>query len=1031
MVEGAIASAPAAPSASLKRIRQELKEWEHTFRRLYIRPPSKDDIKASPSIHALYRQYARLKVNVEPFCSKSAENCGQSVDANTKRSHNDYSNLVLVCPTSPATESSDSSQGSHLSATPPKKKSCMNTKGESLSMKMEKITSNIPQAASGSCRPILGDICNKLTAPKILHAEIAMSGVCEQSTENPLTFKRLNRAEEKINANEKRFSETSRLGFTIKMQRYGEREENFEIEHIPAGFCHKRVASFHTTKSLSHRAFGRAPNIHGADTTDATNITISAGESKPLEKGPEIKTGSPLGSEGNNSIYSKQHENETHIDKLETGRDTALVNLKSPALPKSKSLRSGRDLRSNGNKCEQVFCLSQATSESFDEGDKAERTGNRSENLSLGGAVSQTYLAGMTVAALRELLTLNGLAVDGKKATLIARVLQEAKQSADMKLPSCVAHKTIRRHILKKGEEAETVHKSRSRSWADVPDMDTLQTQPNRKSRKLEKTQGISAVTTAPKHSRSTVDFINWHSVPKAQKKIGARENFVKLNFGRKGGRSHRFINMASRRKDGAGKYRFKRYGKRKAKKFPGSCEEDAADCAEDDFNFEMNGELLDQESEHDAQSNKEGRFCENIDSLTSAAAKALQAPTAQNLQTVLHLLLGYESFRPGQLEAIQNILAQKSTLLVLPTGAGKSLTYQLSSYLLPGATLVVSPLISLMVDQAQHLPPSLHGAVLSSMQTPKECCSILLRLQSGRLKVLFISPEQLLCEKFTCVLQDLPCISLAVVDEAHCLSEWSHNFRPSYHRLGVILRQKLNIPCVLALTATATRRTLNSILEALSIAPANLMQLPIIRKNLIYTASLSHNRCRDLLSLLLSSPYKDFRNIIIYCNFQLEADNVSLVLRDNGIDAKSYHGGMNPADRKHTQLLFCTNKLRVIVATVAFGLGLDKSDVSAVIHYGLPNSMEQYVQETGRAGRNGDPAHCHLLLDNMNYLILRSLAFSDNVDISAIQGLLSMIFCETSNKDLSCQIQCMPIESATKDLDLKEEVLFSRSLSD
>ncbi|KAI5058341.1 hypothetical protein GOP47_0026511 [Adiantum capillus-veneris] len=1017
-----MASATAAPSASLKRIRQELKEWEHTFRRLHGRSPSKDDIKASPSIRALYRQYALLKVKVEGFPSISVKN---SLDVNNKHFLNGQNNLVSVRPTSPATESSD---GSHVSATPPRKKSFTNIKVEILSMKTETTPYNIRQSTSDACRPILGDIRNKLTAPKICYADAALSDARKQSTDNSSAFNRPNRADEKSKPNEKPLVETSALGFTIRMQRYGEPDkENLKVEYLPAGFCLNRVNPFHATKSLSFRASARTSSLFHADTTDAINMTISAG-AKPLDNGLENKTCSPLDSEGNNRTSSKEHDNDVYTVKSETERDATLMNLQNCTTPQSKRSIAGRNLHSNGGKCEQVFSLNEASSEAFDCVDKAEGKSDVSENLLLGGAISQAYLASMTVTALRGFLSLNGLPVGGKKATLIARVLHEAKKSADMKLPSSFAHKIMEGQKRKKGEEAGTAYDFHSGSCTAVPGMDTLQTQQSKKSRKSVMSKGVSSKITGCKFSKSTVGFINWHSVPKTLKRIGARENFVKLNLGRNGGRSNRFINAVPRRKLGAGKYRFKRYGKRKAKKSPGSYEEDAADCAEDNFDFEINKELLGQESEvllHDRESNKEAiHFCENANSLTLAAAEALQTPTVQNLQSVLQLLVGYKSFRPGQLETIQSIMAGKSTMLVLPTGAGKSLTYQLPSFLLPGVTLVVSPLVSVMVDQAQHLPPSLPGAVLSSMQTPKEYCSILDRLQSGRLKVLFISPERLLCEKFVCGLQDLPCISLAVVDEAHCLSEWSHNFRPAYHRLGVILRQRLNIKCVLALTATATRRTLDSILQTLSIAPANLMQLSILRNNLIYMASSSNNRCKDLISLLLSSPYKDANSIIIYCNFQLEADNVSLVLRDNGIDAKSYHGGMNPTDRKRIQSLFCTNKLRVIVATVAFGLGLDKSDVSAVIHYGLPNSVEHYVQETGRAGRNGDLAHCHLLLDNVNYLKLRSLAFSDNVDISAIQGLLSVIFCDTSNKGSSCPIHCISIESATKDLDLKEEIM-------
>ncbi|KAK1683946.1 hypothetical protein QYE76_044794 [Lolium multiflorum] len=409
-------------------------------------------------------------------------------------------------------------------------------------------------------------------------------------------------------------------------------------------------------------------------------------------------------------------------------------------------------------------------------------------------------------------------------------------------------------------------------------------------------------------------------------------------------------------------------------------------------------------------------------DGVLEAVEVAREDPSEQNLDSLLRKVFGYDSFRKGQLQAIQNIIAGESTVLVLPTGAGKSLCYQLPAMILPGLTLVVSPLLSLMVDQLRKLPAFLPGGLLGSSQTSDEFHETLRRLRAGEIKVLFVSPERFLNEEFLLIFRDTLPISLVVIDEAHCISEWSHNFRPSYLRLRAsLLRRKLNIQCILAMTATATTQTLQEIVSALEIPSGNLIQTSQIRENLQLSISTSDNRLKDLLLLLKSPPFVDMRSIIVYCKFQTETDFVCKHLCDNNITAKSYHSGLLMKKRSRVQELFCSNKIRVVVATVAFGMGLDKSDVEGVIHYRLPESMEEYIQETGRAGRDGRVSHCHLLFDSTTFYKIRSLSHSDGIDEYAMSKFLHQLF--SSGTGCICSLVK---ESTSRKFDMKEEVLLT-----
>ncbi|XP_010499278.1 PREDICTED: ATP-dependent DNA helicase Q-like 5 [Camelina sativa] len=478
--------------------------------------------------------------------------------------------------------------------------------------------------------------------------------------------------------------------------------------------------------------------------------------------------------------------------------------------------------------------------------------------------------------------------------------------------------------------------------------------------------------------------------------------NFVKLNLNGKRGKKFpsKYKGVSKSRSSYA--FRGKRYKKKEA---------------------DGQGESL-LEEDSDLQKQVEEEPNGFISSVEDAILAVKTEASDENLTKLLNLVYGYDSFRDGQLQGIKMVLGGSSTMLVLPTGAGKSLCYQVPAMIFPGITLVVSPLVSLMIDQLKHLPSIIKGGLLSSSQRPEEATETLRKLKEGIIKVLFVSPERLLNVEFLSMFRMSLSVSLVVVDEAHCVSEWSHNFRPSYMRLKAsMLFSELKAECILAMTATATAMTLQAVMSALEIPSTNLIQKSQLRDNFELSVSLSGaNRIKDLLILMESHPYKEIRSIIVYCKFQYETDMISKYLRDNNINAKGYHSGLPAKDRVRIQESFCSNKIRVVVATVAFGMGLDKGDVGAVIHFSVPGSLEEYVQEIGRAGRDGRLSYCHLFYDNETYLKLRSLSHSDGVDEYAVGKFLTHVF-STETKQHE-KISSLVIESASLKFDMKEEVM-------
>ncbi|MCE5322649.1 RecQ family ATP-dependent DNA helicase [bacterium] len=329
-------------------------------------------------------------------------------------------------------------------------------------------------------------------------------------------------------------------------------------------------------------------------------------------------------------------------------------------------------------------------------------------------------------------------------------------------------------------------------------------------------------------------------------------------------------------------------------------------------------------------------------------------------LESQLKRLFGYDKFRKGQQQVIEYIMAGRSVLAVMPTGAGKSLCYQLPAVLLDGLTLVVSPLIALMKDQVDGLPEEVQKQVtlINSTLDSDEIDRRLSQIREGKYKLLYAAPERLRQVPFLHALRSRG-VSLMVVDEAHCVSMWGHDFRPDYLFIGNALRY-LCEPVVLAMTATATPKMRVEISNNLG-CQFKVISTGTYRPNL-YLESMIVRSDEDKLRSLIHLCRENEGSGIVYTRSRKKAEQLAMLLRRERIKAAHYHAGMDAADRARTQEEFMDGKWRVICATVAFGMGIDKSDVRFVIHYSLPGALEDYYQEAGRAGRDGLPSRCILL---------------------------------------------------------------------
>jgi len=324
---------------------------------------------------------------------------------------------------------------------------------------------------------------------------------------------------------------------------------------------------------------------------------------------------------------------------------------------------------------------------------------------------------------------------------------------------------------------------------------------------------------------------------------------------------------------------------------------------------------------------------------------------------SLLKTHFGFDQFRPGQEQIINNVLNKQDTFVIMPTGGGKSLCFQLPALKLSGLTLVVSPLIALMKDQVDALKANgIAAEFINSSLSYAEINRAQTEAQAGRIKILYLAPERLASQSFQNFLTTVK-VSLIAIDEAHCISEWGHDFRPDYRNLKILRQGFPNVP-VIALTATATEKVRQDIAAQLNLQKAKIFLASFNRPNLTYIVRPKRNAFDNLITILekhKNSP------VIIYCFSRKDTENIANDLRQEGFNALPYHAGLDNIVRKQTQEKFIRDELQIIVATIAFGMGIDKPDIRLIVHYNLPKSIEGYYQETGRAGRDGLPSECIL----------------------------------------------------------------------
>jgi ATP-dependent DNA helicase RecQ len=332
-------------------------------------------------------------------------------------------------------------------------------------------------------------------------------------------------------------------------------------------------------------------------------------------------------------------------------------------------------------------------------------------------------------------------------------------------------------------------------------------------------------------------------------------------------------------------------------------------------------------------------------------------------LSNALKRYFGYDTFRGKQEEVIRNVLARKNTFVIMPTGAGKSLCYQLPGVIMEGTALVISPLIALMKNQVDQLRAlGIEAGFLNSSMSRGDYEAVKQKVLSRELKLLYVAPESLVKEEFIEFLRQAN-VSFMAVDEAHCISEWGHDFRPEYRRLKEMISQLGSVP-VIALTATATPKVRQDIMQNLGIEGANIYLTSFNRENLYYEIRPKVNNNHATTEIIKYIKQNAGKSGIVYCLSRRKVEENAEILNINGIKAVPYHAGLDSNTRTRHQDMFLNEDVHVVVATIAFGMGIDKPDVRFVIHYDVPKSIESYYQETGRAGRDGLEGNCILFYD-------------------------------------------------------------------
>ncbi|MFV0486539.1 MAG: DNA helicase RecQ, partial [Vibrio fluvialis] len=353
-----------------------------------------------------------------------------------------------------------------------------------------------------------------------------------------------------------------------------------------------------------------------------------------------------------------------------------------------------------------------------------------------------------------------------------------------------------------------------------------------------------------------------------------------------------------------------------------------------------------------------------------TATLIAEQSDALPDPQTILRDVFGYQTFRDGQQEVIESAVAGRDSLVIMPTGGGKSLCYQIPALAREGVTVVISPLISLMKDQVDQLKANgVAAECVNSTQSREALIGIYNRMHSGQLKLLYVSPERVLTGEFIERLHNLP-LAMIAVDEAHCISQWGHDFRPEYAALGQLKQQFPQVP-IMALTATADDATRSDILSRLNLTDPHVYLGSFDRPNIRYTLMEKHKPVSQVIRYL--DTQKGHCGII-YCGSRKKVEMVTEKLCNNHIRAAGYHAGMDADERAYVQEAFQRDDIQIVVATVAFGMGINKPNVRFVVHFDIPRNIESYYQETGRAGRDGLPAEAVMLYDPADIAWLRRM---------------------------------------------------------